>query len=149
MLWAAMSVAFLGFLHIGEITCNSLFSKYIHLTSDDIHFSPLHVPKSVSITIKAFKTDPFHSGVTIRLIGSCPQLYVQLPLCIGTSKLWLNKLKPALFSSIKVENIGLVKDSPRKLAPSCLMWASIAVCGYVHTVPDRFLLCCKSCSSTV
>ena len=75
MLWAAMSVAFFGFLRIGEITCNSLFSENIHLTWDDIQFSPLPAPTSVSINIKASKTDPFRSGVTIQ-IGSCLS-----PLC--------------------------------------------------------------------
>ena len=70
MLWAAMSVAFFGFLRIGEITCNSLFSENIHLTWDDIQFSQLHAPTSVSINMKASKTDPFHTGVTIK-IGSC------------------------------------------------------------------------------
>ena len=125
MLWAAMSVAFFGFLRIGEITCNSLFSENIHLTWDDIQFSPLHAPTSVSINIKASKTDPFRSGATIK-IGSCLS-----PLCpvaaLHQYSQATTKQNLAPFSSIKVENICLVKDSLRKFAPSYLMRASTAV----------------------
>ena len=70
MLWAAMSVAFFGFLRIGEITCNSVFSSQYHLTWEDVCFTPKYSPTVVSLNLKASKTDPFRSGVTVT-IGKC------------------------------------------------------------------------------
>jgi hypothetical protein len=32
MIWAAMTLAFFGFLRLGELTCNSKFNKDVHLT---------------------------------------------------------------------------------------------------------------------
>ena len=127
MLWPAMSVAFFGFLCIGEITCNSLFSKNcIHLTWDDIQFSPLHAPTSVSINIKASKTDPFRSGVTIK-IGSCLSALCPVAALHQYSQAMTKQPKSGPLFSIRVENICLVKDSLRKFAPSYLMRASTAV----------------------
>ena len=34
MIWAAMTLAFFGFLRLGELTCNSKFNPDIHLTRD-------------------------------------------------------------------------------------------------------------------
>ena len=36
MLWAAMTLAFFGFLRLGELTCNSKFNPDIHLTTDNV-----------------------------------------------------------------------------------------------------------------
>lgn len=40
MLWAAMTLAFFGFLRLGELTCNKKYSPDIHLSPDDINFGP-------------------------------------------------------------------------------------------------------------
>ena len=43
MIWAAMTLAFFGFLRLGELTCNSKFNPDIHLTRDSIyHLSTKH-----------------------------------------------------------------------------------------------------------
>ena len=39
MLWAAMTLAFIGFLRLGELTCNSKFNFYIHLSPEDVVFN--------------------------------------------------------------------------------------------------------------
>lgn len=63
MLWAAMSIAFFGFLRLGELTCNSKFSKNIHLTYNNVTFFPnMSNPQHISVFIKASKTDPFRTG---------------------------------------------------------------------------------------
>ena len=66
MLWAAMTLAFFGFLRLGELTCNSKFNSDIHLTPEDVVFSPGPQPStSMFIRIKESKTDPFRVGHTI------------------------------------------------------------------------------------
>ena len=73
MIWAAMTLALFGFLHLGEMTCNSPYSPAIHLSLRDITFLPniLH-PEHMSVRIKISKTDPFRSGQTI-IIGKTNQ----------------------------------------------------------------------------
>ncbi len=39
MFWAAMTLAFFGFLRLGELTCNSKFNPETHLKPDDVNFS--------------------------------------------------------------------------------------------------------------
>ena len=74
MIWAAMTLAFFGFLRLGELTCNSNFSSDIHLTLDDISFLPsFRNSDYLSVRIKVSKTDPFRSGQTI-IIGKTNQL---------------------------------------------------------------------------
>ena len=68
MIWAAMTLAFFGFLRLGELTCNTKFNKDIHLTQDSISFPPrfgTQGPQFMTIHIKASKTDPFRLGHTI------------------------------------------------------------------------------------
>lgn len=102
MLWAAMTLAFFGFLRLGELTCNAKFNKTIHLTLDSISFSkPVGSDTSqfMTVHIKESKTDPFRLGHTI-IVGStncdlCPvralKKYISLrppvpgPLFIHTS----------------------------------------------------------------
>ena len=40
MIWAAITLAFFGFLRLGELTCNSKFNPSVHLTRDNVVFSP-------------------------------------------------------------------------------------------------------------
>ena len=76
MVWAAMTLAFFGFLRLGELTCNSKFSPEIHLAPRDVRFFPHQGnPDFMTLGIKASKTDPFRSGHTIT-IGK-----TGLPLC--------------------------------------------------------------------
>ena len=76
MLWAAMTLAFFGFLRLGELTCNTKFSPVEHLSPDDISFLPSwDNPDHISVRIKLSKTDPCRAGQTI-LIGKTRQ-----PVC--------------------------------------------------------------------
>jgi hypothetical protein len=71
MIWAAISIAFFGFLRIGEMTCSSPFNSSIHLSRPDISFhnDQRHQDVFLQLRIKASKTDPFRSSATIT-IGS-------------------------------------------------------------------------------
>ena len=40
MIWATMTLAFFGFMQLGELTCNSQFNSDAHLTPLDIIFHP-------------------------------------------------------------------------------------------------------------
>jgi len=82
MVWAAMTLAFFGFLRLGELTCNSKFSPEIHLASGDVRFFPHQGnPDFMKLSIKASKTDPFRSGHTITIgktgLPLCPILAMQ------------------------------------------------------------------------
>ena len=102
MIWAAMTLAFFGFLRLGELTCNSNFNPDIHLTKDCVNFSLNtfgQTPESMTLRIKESKTDPFRLGHTITVGAThaeiCPvkalQNYIRLrtpitgPLFIFTS----------------------------------------------------------------
>jgi len=67
MLWAAASLCFFGFLRSGEITVpsDSAFEEGTHLTFRDVAVDNLDSPKSMRVTIKASKTDPFRMGVDV------------------------------------------------------------------------------------
>ena len=65
MVRAAMTLAFFGFLRIGELTCNSSFDPRYHLTIRDLTFMPQHSPKYLLVRLKVSKTDPFRQGQTI------------------------------------------------------------------------------------
>ena len=65
MLWAALTLAFFGFLRVSEFTCTGRFNPNIHITPKDITFLPSkHNPMYMQIHLKVSKTDPFRSGVT-------------------------------------------------------------------------------------
>ena len=83
-----MTLAFFGFLRLGELTCNN-FNPYIHLIKDCVNFSLNtfgQTPESMAIRNKESKTDPFRMGHTITVWAShaeiCPvkalQNYIQL-----------------------------------------------------------------------
>jgi hypothetical protein len=58
-----MTLAFFGFLRLGELTCNSNFSADTHLTPLYINFHPsLTNPNYISVKVKISKTDPFRLG---------------------------------------------------------------------------------------
>ena len=95
MIWAAMTLAFFGFLRLGELTCNSKFNPDIHLTRDCGNFSPITsgtAPEYMTVRTKESKTDPFRLGHTITVGAShtevCPvqalENYISLrPTTIG------------------------------------------------------------------
>lgn len=65
MIWAAMTLAFFGFMRIGELTCNSKFDEKLHLMPSDITFMPNDSPRFMLVRLKVSKTDPFRKGQTI------------------------------------------------------------------------------------
>ena len=65
IVWAAMALAFFGFLRIGELTCGSHFNPDHHLTISDLVFMPKSSPKHMLVRLKVSKTDPFRKGQTI------------------------------------------------------------------------------------
>lgn len=73
MIWAAMTLAFFGFMRLGELTCNSQFSSDAHLTPLDIIFHPSQSnPSHLLVRVKVSKTDPVRMGHTL-LIGQTNQ----------------------------------------------------------------------------
>ena len=54
MIWAAMTLAFFGFMRLGEQTCNSQFSSDAHLTPLDIIFHPSQSNPSHLLAFHAF-----------------------------------------------------------------------------------------------
>ena len=65
MVWAAMTLAFFGFLCIGEVTCDSNFNPECHLTLSDLVFMPKSSPIYMLVRLKVSKTDPFRKGQTV------------------------------------------------------------------------------------
>ena len=65
MVWAAMTLAFFGFLCIGELTCDFDFNSECHLTFSDLVFMPKSSPKYILVRLKVSKTDPFRKEPTI------------------------------------------------------------------------------------
>ena len=66
MVGAAMTLAFFGFLRIGELTCNSHFNPERCLAFSDLVFMPEESsPKYMLVRLKVSKTDPFRKGQSI------------------------------------------------------------------------------------
>ena len=74
MIWAAMLTAFHGFLRVSEYTSSHVrtFDPLTTLCYQDITINSVN---SISIQIKASKTDPFRQGTTIHLFRN------HSPLC--------------------------------------------------------------------
>eukprot|EP00112_Aurelia_sp_Birch-Aquarium-sp1_P018557 Seg444.16 transcript_id=Seg444.16/GoldUCD/mRNA.D3Y31 product="hypothetical protein" protein_id=Seg444.16/GoldUCD/D3Y31 len=68
MLWAAICLAFFGFMRISEFTCDTTFSNEYHLTATDITFQPsTFKPQFIKVNLKASKTDPFRKGILLTI----------------------------------------------------------------------------------
>ena len=68
MLWAAICLAFFGFMRISEFTCDKVFDPDIHLAATDIIFRPsFSNPESISVRLKSSKTDPFRQGILLTI----------------------------------------------------------------------------------
>ena len=65
MVWVAMTLAFFGFLPIGELTCDSHFNPECHLSFSGLVFMPKSSPRYMLVQLKVSKTDPFRKGQTI------------------------------------------------------------------------------------
>lgn len=76
--WAAMCLAFFGFLRCREFTVpeGQGFDATVHLAVNDIAVDAGVYPAGISVRIKASKTDPFRQGVTLYLgktgVDLCP-----------------------------------------------------------------------------
>ena len=55
MVWAAITLAFFGFLRIGELTCDSHFNSERHLTFSELVFMPKSSLKIYAGSINGFK----------------------------------------------------------------------------------------------
>ena len=122
MLWAAMKLAFFGFLHLGEMTCNSPYSPAIHLFLCDVTFLPNSLsPEHMSVRIKVSKTDPFRSGHTI-IIGKTNQ-----PICpVRAMQVFLSFRGPQLvhFLSIYLVLLSLKLVLHLKLGSFSHVWSA-------------------------
>lgn len=68
MLWAAICLAFFGFLRISEFTGSSAFDPTVHLMASDICFQQLaNQVNEMQVNIKSSKTDPFRKGVQLSI----------------------------------------------------------------------------------
>ena len=68
MLWAALTLAFFGFLRVSEFTSGGEFNPHSHLSPSDIVFKPSRLnPNYMQINIKVSKTDPFRSGIKLAI----------------------------------------------------------------------------------
>lgn len=68
ILWAAMTLAFFGFLRVEKLICNSTFSPDTHLSLRDVTFLPSwDNPDYMSVRINISKTGPFRRGQTITI----------------------------------------------------------------------------------
>ncbi|KAL9976443.1 hypothetical protein ACROYT_G013744 [Oculina patagonica] len=69
MLWSAFTLAFFGFLRSSEFTSPSstYFNSLVHLSHSDISFTS---DGSLTMQLKASKTDPFRKGCSIKLAPS-------------------------------------------------------------------------------
>ena len=69
MLWAAVWLAFFGFLRCAEFTVLSLaaYDPSVHLSLDDVSTIPSAKGSSLAIQIKQSKTDQLGRGITIVL----------------------------------------------------------------------------------
>ena len=74
MLWTAMLTAFHGFLRVSEYTASHVrsFDPLVTLCYEDVTINSLN---SITINIKASKTDPFRQGTSIHLFRN------NSPLC--------------------------------------------------------------------
>ena len=93
MLWAAMTLAFFGFLRLGELTCNSTFDPKHHLMNRDITFMPRSSPKYILVLLKVSKTDPFRQGQQTIVTGK-----TNSPLCPISAPTYLNSRPSSLDS---------------------------------------------------
>ncbi len=79
MLWAALLIAFFGFLRVSEYTASHKM-KYDHLSTLTMSDVTLEVDR-IRLHIKASKTDPFRDGVTLTIARNGSVLCPYQALC--------------------------------------------------------------------
>ena len=101
MFWAAITLAFFGFLRLGELTCNSNFNTDSHLMPADVTFSnEIQPTPAMFVKIKESKTDPFRVGHTIIVGGT------NTPLCpVAAMKQYL-AIRPPQAGPLFVNSVG-------------------------------------------
>ena len=68
MIWAAICLAFFGFMRISEFTCDGPFNPQENMSSNDICFLPSSTsPSCMKVALKASKTDPFRQGISLTI----------------------------------------------------------------------------------
>jgi len=68
MVWAAATMAFFGFLRVGEMTVpRGQFEKSYHLGQGDVQVSSHENPEHLVVRIKASKTGPFRQVISVYL----------------------------------------------------------------------------------
>ena len=100
-----MTLAFFGFLRLGELTCNSVFNPEVHLTTDCIKFSHQSsrvTPQFMTVHIKESKTDPFRLGHTITVGASDNEI---CPVKALQNYLMLHPPLPGPFSFLHLGNL--------------------------------------------
>ena len=112
MIWAATTLAFFGFLRLGELTCNSKFNKDVHPITHDSIFFPLRIdtkdPQFMTVRMKESKTGPFRLGHTMTVGATnskiCPvqalENYISLrppPQLVHCLSMPQENLKPSKF----------------------------------------------------
>ena len=101
MSWAAITLAFFGFLRLGELTCNSKFNGDTHLMPEDVVFSNEVQPTTAMfIRIKESKTDPFRVGHTITIGGT------NTPLCSVLAMKQYLAIRPPKSGPLFVNAVG-------------------------------------------
>ena len=84
MIWAAMTVAFFGFMRLGELTCNSKFSFETHLSPSDARLLPsLSQPDYLSILTKNALT--YETRSLLAMSGVNPMQYAGHRYRIGAN----------------------------------------------------------------
>ncbi len=111
MIWAAMCLAFFGFLRTSEFTQESALQGSEHLSPNDVKFLPSNSNAThMTVKIKGSKTDPFRKGVQLTIGATQSHIcavkalqdYMQYRgFCPGPLFLYLNgsSLSRALFVS--------------------------------------------------
>ena len=120
MFRAAITLAFFGFLWLGELTCNSKCNGDTHLMPEDVVFSnEIQPTAAMFIRIKESKTDPFRVGHTITIGGTntplCPVLAMKQYLAIRPPKsgpLFVNAVgKPLTKQALTLESRKLLAQA--------------------------------------
>ena len=91
MIWAAICLAFFGFLRVSEFTSSPTSEENKTLTPADCSFNTVNNQEIMHIRLKSSKTDPFLKGTTLTIGGTdheiCPVTALREYLAIrGTAR---------------------------------------------------------------
>ena len=84
MIWAAMTLAFFGFLRLGELTCNGAFSPERHLSPGiSLFYLPPKLP-STCLSRSKYLRQTLFAWARLFSLAEQIRLYVQFKLCWDT-----------------------------------------------------------------